>query len=94
MTALISRNSEACYTEMSDEIVVLNPNDGTCYHYNTTAAELWQSLDTPKTITQLCEVLTQKYKNTIEHYQQDVISWVESTQKKGLLTINNHVDVV
>lgn len=87
--ALISRNLQACYTEMNDEIVILNPDDENCYHFNATATDLWKSLDAPKTVLQLSEILAQKYKSTIEYCQQDVLEWIEDTQKIGLLTVKS-----
>lgn len=89
----VGRCNQVCYTELNDEIVILNPENENLYHLNTTAAELWRSLDAPKTILQLSDMLSQKYDGTAEHYQQDVMEWIDDAEKKGLLVIWDKSDV-
>jgi hypothetical protein len=94
LKSTISRYSQACYTELNDEVIILNPDNETLYHFNMSAAELWKSLETPKKILQLIEILEQKYHGTLEDYKSDVLEWVGDTHQKGLLTItDNNTDV-
>ncbi len=91
---LIGRDSHACYTQINnDEIVVLNFVDENFYHLNESAVDLWLSLETPKTVLELAQVLTEKYVgHSLEACQQDVMEWIEDTRQKGLLAIMDAVD--
>ena len=83
----IGRNPHVCYTHIGqDEIVILNPIDENFYHLNESAVDLWLLLDTPKTYMELARHLAEKYTGQAEDYHQDVIEWIEETQKKGLLS--------
>ncbi|MCR9192013.1 MAG: PqqD family protein [Gammaproteobacteria bacterium] len=84
--SLIGRDPQVCYTQINpDEIVILNPVEETFYHLNESAVDLWLSLETPKTLLELAQMLAEKYSGHSEKYQQDVIEWVEETQQQGLL---------
>jgi len=80
--SLVQRDNNACFTQLSDEIVIIpNLDKGDFYLFNETAADLWLSLEEPKTILELA----QKYLGHPDDYQQDVIEWIDDTRMKGLL---------
>ncbi len=82
---LVKRDEKMCYTQIKDEIVILNPDDENLYHMNATAADLWIWLETPKSIQELTQLLAEKYQGAGVDYQRDVHEWVVGTQQKGLL---------
>ena len=81
----IVHDPKVCYTRINDEIIVLNPDDENFYHLNATAVDLWLSLETPKTISELTHLLAQKYLTAAIDYNQDIVEWVQDTAEKGLL---------
>lgn len=86
LQSLVQRDHNACYTQLSDEIVIIPSLDNeNIYLLNETAADLWQSLEEPKTVLELTQILAQKYLGHPEDYQQDVIEWIDDTRTKGLL---------
>lgn len=86
LQSLIQRDHNACYTQLSDEIIIIpNLDNGDFYLFNETAADLWLSLEEPKTILELAHILAQKYLGHPDDYQEDVIEWIEDTRMKGLL---------
>ena len=91
---LIGRDSQVCYTHINnDEIVVLNFIDENFYHLNESAVDLWLSLETPKTVLELAQMLAEKYVgHPLEACQHDVMEWIEDTRQKGLLAIMDAVD--
>ena len=86
-TVHIERAQHICFTQTNNEMVLLNPLDENFYHLNGTAADLWLSLTTPKTIAELTQVLVQKYQGSSDEYQQDVIEWITDAVQKKLLSI-------
>ena len=91
---LIGRDSSTCYTQINNgEIVVLNFIDENFYQLNESAVDLWLSLETPKTVLELAQMLTEKYVgHPLEACQQDVMEWIEDTRQKGLLAIMDAFD--
>ncbi len=93
MQPFVGRNPQVCYTQINkDEIVVLNFVDENFYHLNESAVDLWLSLEAPRTVFELAQMLAEKYAGHPETYQQDVIEWIEDTLQKGLLAIMDSVD--
>lgn len=88
LNCLIIREPEACFTQIDDkEIVILNTMKQLFYHLNETAVDLWLSLETPKTVLELSQILSEKYLEPIENFQNDVCEWVFDTEEKGLLKV-------
>ncbi|MCH9755577.1 MAG: PqqD family protein [Gammaproteobacteria bacterium] len=85
----IERKNNACYTQIDNEIVILNSEDGMIYHFNQTATDLWLSLESAKTALQLAQILADKYLEAVEVCQQDVCEWIEDTNQKGLLSFTD-----
>ena len=86
LQCLVQRDNNACFTQLSDEIVIIpNLDNGDFYLVNEAAADLWLSLEEPKTILELAQILAQKYLGHPDDYQQDVIEWIDDTRMKGLL---------
>lgn len=94
MNHFVQRDNNACYTQIGEEIVILsNLDNGDFYLFNEAAADLWLSLEEPKTIFELTQILAQKYLGRPEDYQQDVIDWIDDTRVKGLLIDKSHEPV-
>lgn len=94
LESIIGRDPQVCFTQInSDEIVILNPVDENFYHLNESAVDLWLSLDTPKQVLELAQILSGKYNGYPEDYQNDLLEWIEDTVEKGLLIIVDKVDV-
>jgi len=86
LQSLVQRDNTACFTQLNDEIIIIpNIDKGDFYLFNETAADLWLSLEEPKTILELAQILAQKYLGNPDDYQQDVIEWIDDTRMKGLL---------
>ena len=88
LETIISRDPNACFTQLSDNEMIAIPShdQGSMYHLNESAADLWLMLETPKTILELTQLLAQKYLGHAEEYQQDVMEWIDETHQKGLLS--------
>lgn len=86
LQSLIQRDNNACFTQLNDEVVIIpNLDNGNFYLFNEAAADLWLSLEEPKTILELAQILAQKYLGHPDDYQQDVIEWIDDTRMKRLL---------
>lgn len=86
LQSLVQRDNNACFTQLNDEVVIIpNLDNGDFYLFNEAAADLWLSLEEPKTILELTQLLAQKYLGHPDDYQQDVIEWIDDTRMKGLL---------
>ncbi|WP_143440658.1 PqqD family protein, partial [Klebsiella pneumoniae] len=62
------------------------------YHLNESAVDLWLSLETPKTVLELAQVLAKKYAGHAKLYQKDVMDWIDDTKQKGILITMENVN--
>ena len=85
-SCIFQRDDNASFTQLDNEIVILpHLNKGDFYLFNEMAADLWLSLEAPKSVLELAQMLAHKYLGDPEDYLQDVLEWLEDTRMKGLL---------
>ena len=54
-------SGKAMFTEVGEDIVALNIDDGQCYGMEKVTAAVWRLLETPMSLDSVCERLTEQY---------------------------------
>lgn len=85
--ALISRRSDLLEAEVDGELVGLNVENGTCYGFNASATQIWALLKEPKTLSALCEALTEQFDVGPAECERDVVALLRELEADGLVTI-------
>ena len=78
---------EVVYTELYDEVVIMNIIDGRYYSLNSVGSAVWKQLTAPKTISSLCAYMEQKFEVTAEVCRTDVLLLAEQLYNVGLIDI-------
>lgn len=58
---LYSRAADLLEADVGDELVALDPAQGSCFGFNAVAATVWRELAEPKSFEQLTESLRHQY---------------------------------
>jgi hypothetical protein len=58
---IVSRNAEITFTEMDEEIVMVNIDRGEYYGLDNIASDVWGMLEEEMRLMDLCEALSKKY---------------------------------
>jgi hypothetical protein len=72
-------------TEIEGETVVLNRDDGGMYGLNPVAAQIWEWLQTPKSLEELVELLTGEFEVDAGTARADLERLLADLEAKGLV---------
>lgn len=82
------RRRDGISMQTVDDCMVLRDAIGNCYALERSAIHIWQLLDTPMTITALCERLLIEYDVDAAVCERDVADFVQELHREGLVEIS------
>ena len=85
------RESTLPFQRMDEETIVLDPRSREVHLLNETAARIWDLLETPSSVDELCEALADEYEGaTPAALRAEVEGFLNDLGGKGLLTTKGH----
>ncbi|WP_326524326.1 PqqD family protein [Sphingomonas sp.] len=84
---IASRREGLIEAEVDGELLGLHIDNGYCYGFNPTATRIWALIETPRTVTQLCETLSEEFEVTPADARPDVEALLEELQREGLVDL-------
>ena len=88
-SSLVQRSQHQTSAGMPDETVILNPVSGVYFGLDEVGARVWELIETPRTVTELCEAITQEYAVAAEQCKQDLIKLLRELAAAGLVEIED-----
>lgn len=85
---LVSRGSGLMEAEVDGEMVGLHVDNGTCYGFNGTAYRVWQLIEQPRTLADLCTTLAGDFEVEPERCEADVRALLDDLAGDGLVTLS------
>lgn len=90
LTSVISRNPEAVYTEIEQEMVMLEPKKAVFCHVNPIGTVLWSLLDGKVlSLDALCNHIHQQYDVTHAQCVEDVRQFINEMVALNLLVVTH-----
>lgn len=86
---LISRNGSLMEADVDGEMVALHVESGTCFGFNGTAYRIWQLVEQPIRLSQLCAQLSDEYDVSPEACRADVLPLLADLDKSGLVALSH-----
>ena len=74
-------------TEIDDQTVMMDIEQGSYFGLNTTATRIWAMLSEPTVIGDLCGRLTDEFEVPREQCEQQVVAFLEDLLDRGLVQI-------
>ena len=84
----LARRARAVTAEADDELVMLDPEQGTYFGLNAMGRRIWELLDTPRTPGSLRDTLVPEFNVTPEVCLSDVLSFVSQLVDAELVTVS------
>jgi PqqD family protein of HPr-rel-A system len=79
------------FQRMDEETIVIDPRAREVHLLNETAARIWELLETPSSIDELCAALADEYEGaTPAALRAEVEGFLSDLGGKGLLTTRGH----
>lgn len=87
LNSTIARSSSIITTDVEDGVIMLSIDAGKYYGATDVAYRIWQLLETPITVTGICDVLINEYEVERERCERQVMSFLEEMLGEGVITI-------
>jgi hypothetical protein len=81
------RNSKTISGRLHDEMVMMDMEQGKYFSLNQTATAIWELLEDPLTMEELCDRLTEEYEVDMERCLEEVKEYIDEMTKLGLIKI-------
>jgi len=83
----IKRSDRLLTSSIADELVMFDTEKGKYYGLNDIATEIWNNLENPLTVDELCNQLTDEFEVSREQCLKDLLTFLPGLLKKGLIEI-------
>lgn len=80
------RNGKTISGRLHDEMVMMDLEQGKYFSLNPVATRIWEILEQPMTITELCNKLTEEYEVDSQSCMEEVSEYIEELARLGLLS--------
>ncbi|MES2337501.1 MAG: PqqD family protein [Pseudomonadota bacterium] len=84
---LATRRDGLIEAEVDGELLGLHIDKGFCYGFNPTATRIWALIETPQTVTQLCETLSGEFEIEPAEARPQVEELLEELEREGLVEL-------
>jgi hypothetical protein len=82
----LSRNGDIlCAPVNTEEAVMLSISAGRYYGLNSVAARIWELLETPMTVDQICARLCEEFEIDAQHCQSAVLKFADTVVDNGVI---------
>ena len=86
---LISRSETMIFTELDDETIMMDPEQGQYFGLDDIATRVWGLLQSPRYYNDLCDIIKKEYRVTIEQCKQDLAELILSMHNLGIIKISS-----
>ncbi len=84
---IIYRNQDMVFTDMDNEIVMMNMDSGNYYALDEVACEVWRLLENRVNFVDLCLKLSEKYNVEPEQCATDITPFLMGLSEQNVLII-------
>lgn len=86
-TSRVRRRPDVLFAPIDYEVLALDETSGQCYSLNEVAGQLWQWMEAPQPIAELCARLQEEYEVEPERCGREVLAVLEGLREVGLVEI-------
>jgi hypothetical protein len=84
-STVVKRSDNQVFCVLDDEVALLNLDRAHYFGLNDTGAHIWQSLERPRSIAELCDEVAGHFEVTTDVCRQDVLDFLARMQEAGLI---------
>ena len=86
---VISRNESVMFTDLGETVITMNIDSGYYHELNAVASRIWQIIETPKSVQQVCAQLVDEYDVGAEECERDVVEFLGDFDRLRLVDVAN-----
>ncbi|WNO09096.1 lasso peptide biosynthesis PqqD family chaperone [Teredinibacter sp. KSP-S5-2] len=89
LSSIAQRNSEIVEANIDGETVMMSIENGNYYGLNTIGSKIWEHIDTPLSVAELCDRLTEEYDVSLSQCQSEVIAFLNSLNEQSIIMVTD-----
>jgi hypothetical protein len=95
MTPLLSSSSVVCWSQsqassdLDGSVVLLNYQNGTYYTLDNVAARIWNLMQEPRKVSDICDTVVKEYEVERQRCEQDVMRLLDQAARAGLIEVRD-----
>jgi hypothetical protein len=88
LNSIIARNEEMLSGVVDDEIVMLNMDSDQFHHINETGRRIWELLETPRSVAEVCDILFEEFEVRQDTCQKEVLDFFKALRARGVVLVS------
>jgi hypothetical protein len=85
--SMISKTTKIITSNIGDETVMMSIKNGYYYGMNNIGSTIWELLKKPMRVSELCDILTEKFNVSAEKCLKDVIEFLTFLREENLIQV-------
>ncbi len=86
---IVSRCDDIIVGKVDEDVMMASIETGKYYQLNPTGSQLWDLLEQPKSVDQLCQLLARDFKVAPDACLRDVIHFLKEMTSRNVLAVRN-----
>jgi coenzyme PQQ synthesis protein D (PqqD) len=89
LETVVARRPGLLDAKVDNEIVALNIESGICYGLNPVGARVWNLIEEPTRIREICDTLLMEYTVEPDTCRREVLELIEELMSEGLIVVSD-----
>ena len=88
MSSVVHQSEEQVSAEVDGEVVMMSVEQGNYYGLDEVGSRIWELVETPSTVTAVCDALVAEFDVDRATCEGDVIRFIQEMADQGLVTVD------
>ncbi len=85
LDSTVRRSDSILVQNLDEDVVMANIDSGHYFGIDRSSKRIWELLDSPITVSEICRLLQQEYAVDADTCEQDVLAFVQELAQEGLI---------
>ena len=86
---IVSRSADILASDLDQQTVMVDIQNGNYYGLGETGSRIWQLIESPISISSLCEALIEEFAIDLQQCLSDTIDFIATLAKKEIVELNH-----
>lgn len=87
LDSVVTRSAEIVSGIVDTDMMMMSIESGKYYHLNISAGRIWDMLESPRKVSEICKILSKEFKVTSDTCQKDVIHFLDELTVRKVVTV-------
>lgn len=85
--SIVTRSGDIVAGVVDADVMMMSIESGKYYHLNTSAGRIWEMLEQPRMVAEICEMLNKDFKVTPEDCQKEVLHFLDELASRKIVKV-------